>query len=48
MVFFVLAILEILIAILGCKKTPSTAVVNKNLKKKKELEAKIRELESKI
>lgn len=45
---FLLAIPEILIAIFCLKKTPSTAVVNENIKKKKELEAKIRELEAKI
>jgi hypothetical protein len=45
---FLVAIPEILIAIPCLKKTPSASVVSENLKKKKELEAKIRELEAKM
>lgn len=45
---FLVAIPEILIAIPCLKKTPSTSVVNENIKKKKELEAKIKELEAKM
>lgn len=45
---FLVAIPEILIAVPCLKKSPSASVVNENIKKKKELETKIRELEAKM